>query len=215
MSISPPPIDPTDQSKGETKICPDCAETIRAQARKCRFCGRRFDDYSESQSRSGGFTNGIPIGEVGPGGRLRVSGRGVVAVTCIVLMVVAASFAAWSLLAHASAGRQTVTGTLSLTDSDSDYQNYPLGHYCSGENGYDDIADGTEVQIANQAGTILATGVLRGGTGNLDSCDFTFSVPGVPTASFYQIEVSHRGNVTFSKAQLERNHWEADLTLGS
>src|SRR4051794_21512901 len=26
----------------ETKVCPDCAETILAAARVCRFCGYRF-----------------------------------------------------------------------------------------------------------------------------------------------------------------------------
>lgn len=28
----------------ELKICPECAEKIRAQAKKCRFCGWRFED---------------------------------------------------------------------------------------------------------------------------------------------------------------------------
>ncbi|MFC1515826.1 hypothetical protein ACFL7E_03605 [Thermodesulfobacteriota bacterium] len=27
----------------ETKICPDCAETIKVKAKKCRFCGKEFD----------------------------------------------------------------------------------------------------------------------------------------------------------------------------
>ena len=27
----------------ETKVCPDCAEEVLAAARKCRFCGYRFD----------------------------------------------------------------------------------------------------------------------------------------------------------------------------
>jgi hypothetical protein len=27
----------------DTKVCPDCAETVKAQARKCRFCGYVFD----------------------------------------------------------------------------------------------------------------------------------------------------------------------------
>jgi hypothetical protein len=34
--VTPPPA--------EFKICPDCAEQIRAAARKCRFCGYIFDD---------------------------------------------------------------------------------------------------------------------------------------------------------------------------
>jgi uncharacterized protein UPF0547 len=28
---------------GDQKICPDCAEPVRAAARVCRFCGYRFD----------------------------------------------------------------------------------------------------------------------------------------------------------------------------
>jgi hypothetical protein len=28
---------------GDTKVCPECAETVKAAAKKCRFCGYRFD----------------------------------------------------------------------------------------------------------------------------------------------------------------------------
>jgi|GEM_PF-4128811 hypothetical protein len=30
-------------AKADTKVCPDCAESVKAAAVKCRFCGHRFD----------------------------------------------------------------------------------------------------------------------------------------------------------------------------
>jgi hypothetical protein len=29
--------------EADSKLCPDCAERVKADARKCRFCGYRFD----------------------------------------------------------------------------------------------------------------------------------------------------------------------------
>ena len=34
-----------------TKTCPDCAETVNAEAKVCRFCGYRFDQARESPRR--------------------------------------------------------------------------------------------------------------------------------------------------------------------
>jgi hypothetical protein len=34
---------------GDTKVCPACAETVKAAATKCRFCGHAFEDISPSQ----------------------------------------------------------------------------------------------------------------------------------------------------------------------
>jgi len=31
-----------------TKACPECAERVRAEARKCRFCGFRFDTQADA-----------------------------------------------------------------------------------------------------------------------------------------------------------------------
>jgi hypothetical protein len=33
-----------------TKVCPDCAETVKAEAAKCRFCGYRFDQPASPAS---------------------------------------------------------------------------------------------------------------------------------------------------------------------
>jgi hypothetical protein len=50
-----------DSEEGDFKRCPDCAETIRAQARVCRFCGYRFEslDSSPSGARSPGEPNSV------------------------------------------------------------------------------------------------------------------------------------------------------------
>jgi Uncharacterised protein family UPF0547 len=36
----------------DLKTCPDCAEQVLAAARKCRFCGYRFDEPGRGRTRS-------------------------------------------------------------------------------------------------------------------------------------------------------------------
>ena len=36
-------VETIEVTEGETKICPDCAETVKAAARKCRFCDFEFE----------------------------------------------------------------------------------------------------------------------------------------------------------------------------
>lgn len=40
------------ETEEATKICPDCAETVKVAARKCRFCGYVFDDSVQNESAS-------------------------------------------------------------------------------------------------------------------------------------------------------------------
>ncbi|MFE2110004.1 hypothetical protein ACFXAF_29650 [Kitasatospora sp. NPDC059463] len=76
---------------------------------------------------------------------------------------------------------------------------------CVGRGGYDDIARGASVTVFDEDGTVLATGSL--GTGRskgTTGCVFPIEVIGVPVGpKFYQVEVSHRGKVTLSRADAE------------
>jgi hypothetical protein len=69
---------------------------------------------------------------------------------------------------------------------------------------------------------VLGTATLQGGTlrkgplrGNDDDCVFSFSLT-VPERDNYRIEVGQRrGVVPFSRSELERSGWKADLTIGA
>jgi hypothetical protein len=74
--------------------------------------------------------------------------------------------------------------------------------------GYSDMAQGAQVTIYDAAGKVLTLGALDAGTIATDTdpvfgiCRFAFQVPGVPNiAGPFQIQVSHRGMVAFTKDQ--------------
>jgi hypothetical protein len=87
--------------------------------------------------------------------------------------------------------------------------------------GYPDIRPGTAVTVRDGSGTVLGTAALKGGTlrkgalgGREDDCFFSFSLI-VPVMDSYRVEVERRGGVNFSRADLERTNWRADLTIGA
>jgi hypothetical protein len=104
----------------------------------------------------------------------------------------------------------TVSGTLALTTDDL----LTTASGCAGENGYDDITDGAAVTITDATGAVVALGNLAGSQlSGAAECDLYFLVSDVPTGkSFYGIEVSHRGSVKFTEAELAS---PVALTLGS
>lgn len=110
-----------------------------------------------------------------------------------------------------SASGHTLTGGLTLNDSDT------AANGCTGTGGYSDITSGASVTVENQSGTVIGTGTIGPGTSGteLGSCVYTFSVPGLPDESFYQVEVSHRGFVSYSKADIVADRWIIEVTLGS
>jgi len=87
--------------------------------------------------------------------------------------------------------------------------------------GYADIHAGTPVLVRDTSGAVVASAALGDGTlrqqplrGRDDDCLFRFSLT-VPERAEYRIEVSRRGAVAFSQADLERSHWTANLTIGA
>lgn len=108
--------------------------------------------------------------------------------------------------------KREVTGTLTLVDSDvvGDSDD------CYGTGGYDDIESGAQVVVKDGAGKTIATGRL--GAGEFDdelvtTCTLPFVVE-VPNADFYSFSVSHRGELNYSREELEDEGWDVGLTLG-
>jgi hypothetical protein len=104
-----------------------------------------------------------------------------------------------------------IGGTFTLIDS-----GFSSGKVCSGDGGYSDIDFGSNVTVYDGSGKVLATGILGIGIGSSSSrCVFPVEISEkVPSKDFYAIEVTRRGKVTYSKAQLEEKDWEVSLTLG-
>ena len=89
----------------------------------------------------------------------------------------------------------TLSGSLTLIDSGVER----LAPGCVGTGGYDDMVRGASVTVYDPSGTVIATGQVHQ-TEMLDSvmCRLDFEVTDVPDGhAFYQIELSHRGKVTF------------------
>jgi hypothetical protein len=103
-----------------------------------------------------------------------------------------------------------VTGTFELAGShQGGYGTVP----CEGTGGYTDIREGAPVTLKDAAGTMIATSRLEHGSSSAP-CDFTFAFPNVVEMPFYTVEVSHRGGLTYSLAEMKATGWTFALTLG-
>jgi hypothetical protein len=88
---------------------------------------------------------------------------------------------------------------------------------CQGTGGYDDIKPGTQVTVKDEAGVIVGSDTLGAPTSPKDTrypCEFPFTVSSVGPAKFYSVEVSKRGALTYSSAEMESRGWKVELTLG-
>lgn len=87
--------------------------------------------------------------------------------------------------------------------------------------GYSDIGPGASVTVKDEAGAIIAIGKLEDGTAVESfsgfgethfACLYEFSIPDVAISDFYSIEVTHRGDVNFTRGDVESG--TVHLTLG-
>lgn len=120
---------------------------------------------------------------------------------------------------------QTVTGSFVLAAGDgSNFDS--TGAECHGATGYDDITAGLDVTAKDQDGTIIGTGKLSTGkvekefvngqfSAKVTACKFTFRLTALPEATFYTFQVGRRGELTYSKAEMEAASWTVAFTLGS
>jgi len=98
-----------------------------------------------------------------------------------------------------------------------------FGSPCKGADaGYPGVRPGTTVTVRDETTAVLATATLQGGTlrkgllrGRDDDCVFSFTLT-VPERDAYRIEVGRQpGQAQFTRADLEKSGWKADLTIGA
>lgn len=92
----------------------------------------------------------------------------------------------------------TVDGTVTVADAGKGFSDTG----CRGTGGYSDLAEGTPVAISDASGKTIAIGRLETGRVSGADCVFPFHVS-VPRSDFYGIEVSHRGVVKYSRAEVQ------------
>lgn len=80
--------------------------------------------------------------------------------------------------------------------------------------GYNDLRDGTSVSVSDGAGTLLATGHLKDGLQKMTGVTFNFTVSELPDADFYKVSIGGRGELPYSKSDLESAGWSVSATIG-
>ena len=112
-----------------------------------------------------------------------------------------------------SVGAKTVTGSFTVIDTG---QAYSVGNTCSTYgSGFDDVGVGTDVVVKSGEGAIVGVGKLEIGVAqSAYECRFPFTLE-VKDAEFYSFEVGDRGDLSYSRADLEAMGWSVAFSLGN
>ena len=109
-------------------------------------------------------------------------------------------------------GQMTVvTSTSTLSSSYTSYGS--SGGSCVTYRGFSDIAEGVSVTVRDSSGAIAGVGRLEAGRSSSYGCTFPFTVADLPRSEFYTVEISHRGEVTFTADDVKAG--DVMLSLGS
>lgn len=112
-----------------------------------------------------------------------------------------------------AAGSHTLAGGVFLTGLQSAIGS-ANGTACTSPADFSDIAAGAAVTVSDQSGTILGLGQLDPGMVTAsEECEFLFTIPDIPSKPFYQVQVGHRGEMTYSASQLAANAWVIGFSL--
>ncbi len=213
----------------QTKVCPQCAEEVKAAARICRFCGYQFDPLAAgtgpartalSPNEQGASRVPVTASTVTPaktGAKapwfIALGVVGVIVIGAVVMsgVLTAKHTLTGSLVVPAADNLQTLDWLGKITTSSGGVQ---LGGPCSTSGVYGDITAGNTVTVRDDTGKVVGTAALGSGTLGFTStavCVFTFTVPDVPAAKFITVEVGHRGSLTISGADLDTQHWSVQF----
>jgi hypothetical protein len=121
----------------------------------------------------------------------------------------------------------TLTGTVELVYPPSSLkslrsgiighaQDFAEGASCKASkyaDGYDDLDPGASVVVKNEKDTVVASGRLGPGQFTATGCETPFTVSKVPAASFYSVEVGHRGAQRYSRTEMDAAKWAVDLSI--
>ena len=106
-------------------------------------------------------------------------------------------------------GKRTLTVLFALFDPEG-----VASCVTGGSGGYDDIGPGMPIKVRNEEGTLIASGFLPdSGEDTSSGCIWTVKLE-VPDAEQYVIEGGDRGELAYSREELEQEGWIASLTLG-